>query len=86
MSINNKNKLKENNKKYNLDTTHCSIANKIETDENNTIPNLEKEIEELKFSIHQKITIDKKLDIIDKIKDLKKEIKSLKKIKKDYYF
>ena len=85
MSINNKNKLKENNKKYNLDTTHCSIANKIETDENNTIPNLEKEIEELKISLNQKITIDKKLDIIDKIKDLKKEIKSLKKFKKDYY-
>ena len=39
MSINNKNKLKENNKKYNLDTTHCSIANKIENDDTNIIPN-----------------------------------------------
>ena len=32
MSINNKNKLKENNKKYNLNSTHCSIAGKIKTE------------------------------------------------------
>jgi hypothetical protein len=85
MSINNKNKLKENNKKYNLYTTHYSIANKILEDDTNTIPNLEKEIELLKLSLNDKISIDKKLDILDKIKQQKYNIKSLKKYKKDYY-
>ena len=85
MSINNKNKLKENNKKYNLDNTHSSIVKKIENNDINIIPKLENEIIKLKYYLNSKIQIDKKLDTIDIIKEKKNEIKSLKKYKKEYY-
>ena len=85
MSISNKNKLKENNKKNNLDNTHSSIIKKIEDDENIVIPDLQKKIIKLKDKLNNKISIDNRLDIIDNIKELKKNIKELKLYKKNYY-
>ena len=85
MSINNKNKLKENNKKQNLDTTHNNIVNKINNNDIKLIPELENKLEYLKESLKEKSTIDKQLDIIDNIKNIKKQIKDLKFYKKNYY-
>ena len=85
MSINNRNKLKENNKKYNLDNTHNSIIEKIKFDDMTTIPNLQKEIEELKNKVNDINSINVKLNILDKIKELKSKINKIKKYKKNYY-
>jgi hypothetical protein len=81
----NKNKLKNTNKKNNLDTKHNEIIEEINNNESVIIPNLNKELLDLKEELKNIQSIDKKLDIIDKIKDLKKKIKNLKKYKKDYY-
>jgi len=70
-----------------LDGKHREFVNDFNKDENQKIPKLRKECEELckKLEINESLTIEQVMDIKDEIKDTKEKIKFLKTKKKNYY-
>ena len=80
-------KIKYNKKKsITLDNTHKEFLNDFLNDEQKTIPELKTEKNELLKSIELNgITIEKKLDIIDRLNEINIEIKEIKNKKKEYF-
>ena len=70
-----------------LDGKHKEFINEFQIDDQDIIPKLEKERDELKqqMSITQNLTIEQLLDYKDRISEIKKSIKELKQKKKEYY-
>ena len=68
-----------------LDNTHKEFLNEFSKDEQKTIPELKKEKKEKNELLKNTIEIEKKLDIIDRIKEIDNEIKEIKNKKKDYF-
>jgi hypothetical protein len=69
-----------------LDNKHKEFINEFAKDENNRIPMLENEKKQLKNQLNnQEITIESKLELIDKLKEINSKIKELKNKKKDYF-
>ena len=78
------------NKKTNitLDTKHKEFLNEFTKDENNNIPHLKFEREDLRNKLNNhsdKLTIEQKLDIEDKINELTEKIREKKTKKKEYF-
>ena len=78
------------NKKTNitLDTKHKEFLNEFTKDENNNIPHLKFEREDLRNKLNNhsdKLTVEHKLDIKDKINELTEEIREKKTKKKEYF-
>ena len=73
----------DSNENLNLDSYHEKILSTIEKNEKK-IPKYENELLNLKKSLEEETSIDKKLDIKDKITYYKDLIKSIKKAKKEY--
>ena len=70
-----------------LDTKHNEFLNEFTKDENNTIPELKFEIQELKQKLNDnshEFTVEQKLDIGDKINELAQQIRDTKSKKKEY--
>jgi hypothetical protein len=70
-----------------LDTKHNEFLNEFTKDENNTIPELKFEIQELKQKLNEnshEFTVEQKLDIGDKINELSQQIRDTKTKKKEY--
>lgn len=71
-----------------LDTKHKEILNEITKDENNTIPDFKIKRQELRQKLTNnldKLTVEQKLDIEDKINELTEKIRDLKSKKKEYF-
>jgi hypothetical protein len=71
-----------------LDTKHKEFLNEFSKDEHNVIPDLKIERQELREKLKSdvnKITVEQRLDIEDKIRDLTEKIKEVKSKKKDYF-
>ena len=69
-----------------LDTKHTEILNEFDKDENDRIPELKYERQELKKQLNnQTITVEQRLDIEDKITEINELIKETKNKKKEYY-
>lgn len=78
------------NKKTNitLDTKHKEFLNEFTKDENNNIPYLKYEREDLRNKLKNhsdKLTVEQKLDIEDKINELTEDIREKKTKKKEYF-
>lgn len=78
------------NKKTNitLDTKHKEFLNEFTKDENNKIPHLKFEREDLRNKLKNhsdKLTVEQKLDIEDKINELTEDIREKKTKKKEYF-
>ena len=70
-----------------LDIKHNEFLNEFTKDENNTIPELKFEIQELKQKLNDnshEFTVEQKLDIGDRISELSQKIKETKSKKKEY--
>jgi hypothetical protein len=80
-------KIKYNKKSaVTLDTKHKEFLNEFNKDEEDRIPDLKLEKQELKLQLKNKnITIEQRLDIQDKINDLNDSIKEIKSKKKEYF-
>jgi len=82
-------KIKYNKKSsITLDGKHKDFLNEFSKDEADTIPNLKIEKQELKKKLEDhdnKLSLEQKLDIVDKINDIKREIALLKNKKKEYF-
>ena len=70
-----------------LDGKHKEFLNEFSKDENNTIPELQMEKQELKqkLATENTITLEQKLDYQDKINEITQNIKYLKNKKKEYF-
>ena len=69
-----------------LDTKHTEILNEFDKDENDKIPELKYERQELKKQLNNPdITVEQRLDIEDKIVEINEIIKETKNKKKEYY-
>ena len=69
-----------------LDTKHTEILNEFDKDENDRIPELKYERQELKKQLNNpNITVEQRLDIEDKIMEINETIKETKIKKKEYY-
>jgi hypothetical protein len=68
-----------------LDTKHKEFLNEFSKDENDRIPNLKLERQQLKQQLLEEITIEQQLEIKDKINEISEEIKEIKSRKKDYF-
>ena len=70
-----------------LDGKHKEFINEFQIDDQDNIPKLEKERDELKqqMSETQNLTIEQLLDYKDRISEIKNSIKELKQKKKEYY-
>jgi len=68
-----------------LDIKHKEFLNEFSKDENNRIPNLQLERQLLKNQITTDLTIEKKLELEDKINEITDKIKELKSKKKGYF-
>ena len=69
-----------------LDGKHKEFINEFSIDDQDIIPKLEKERDELKQKMGQEnLTIEQLLDYKDRISEIKKSIKELKQKKKEYY-
>jgi len=82
-------KIKYNKKSsVTLDTKHNEILNEIDKDENDIIPELKLERQELKQTLKKEfdnLTVEQRLDYEDKINELTIKIREIKSKKKDYY-
>ena len=81
-------KIKYNKKSsITLDGKHKEFLNEFSKDENNTIPELQMEKQELKqkLATENTITLEQKLDYQDKINEITQNIKYLKNKKKEYF-
>jgi hypothetical protein len=82
-------KIKYNKKSsITIDTKHKEFLNEFSKDENNRIPQLKIEREELREKMileKQTLTIEQKLDIEDQISEITEKIKNMKSKKKDYF-
>jgi len=70
-----------------LDNKHTEFINEFTKDETYTIPELQKEKEDLKKYLHENssdLSIEQVMEIKDRIIDIKKEIKDIKHKKNDY--
>lgn len=67
-----------------VDNKHQEMMNNFNNIENNLIPNLEKEKNQLKQLIRNETSIEEKLELKDKLKELKQRINKEKKKKKEY--
>lgn len=67
-----------------VDNKHQEMMNNFNNIENNLIPSLEKEKQELKKLIKSEQSIEEKLELQDKLKEIKKRISKEKKKKKEY--
>jgi hypothetical protein len=68
-----------------LDTKHKEFLNEFSKDENDRIPNLKLERQQLKQQLLEELTIEQQLEIKDKINEISDEIKEIKSRKKDYF-
>ena len=69
-----------------LDTKHTEILNEFDKDENDRIPELKYERQELKKQLNNpNITVEHRLDIEDRILEINELIKETKNKKKEYY-
>jgi len=68
-----------------LDTKHKEFLNEFSKDENDRIPNLKLERQQLKQQLLEELTIEQQLEIKDKINEISEEIKEIKSRKKDYF-
>ena len=71
-----------------LDTKHKEFLNEFTKDENNKIPELKIERQELKQKLQDEnynLTIEQRLDLEDKINEITNNIKELKSKKKEYF-
>jgi hypothetical protein len=69
-----------------LDGKHKEFLNDFSKDENDNIPSLLNEKNELEEKIEkEEINIEQKLDLLDRIKDINKNVKEIKKKKKEYF-
>jgi hypothetical protein len=68
-----------------LDTKHKEFLNEFSKDDNDRIPNLKLERQELKQQLLDDLTIEQKLEIEDKINEISEQIKEIKSRKKDYF-
>jgi len=80
-------KIKYNKKSaVTLDTKHKEFLNEFNKDEQDRIPDLKLEKQELKQQLKNKnLTIEQQLDIQDKINDINESIKEIKSKKKEYF-
>jgi hypothetical protein len=80
-------KIKYNKKSaVTLDTKHNEFLNEFNKDEEDRIPDLKLERQELKYQLKNKnLTIEQELDIQDKINFLNETIKEIKSRKKEYF-
>ena len=67
-----------------VDNKHQEMMNNFNNIENNLIPSLEKEKQNLKKLIKSEQSIEEKLELQDKLKEIKKRISKEKKKKKEY--
>ena len=69
-----------------LDIKHTEIINELNKDENNKIPELKYERQELKKLLNNpNLTIEQSLDIEDQINEINESIKEIKNKKEEYY-
>ena len=68
-----------------LDTKHKEFLNEFSKDENDRIPNLKLERQELKQQLLEDLTIEQQLEIQDKINEISDKIKEIKLRKKGYF-
>lgn len=71
-----------------LDTKHKEFLNEFSKDENNRIPQLKIQREELREKLileKQSLNIEQKLDIEDQINEMTEQIKNMKSKKKEYF-
>ena len=82
-------KIKFNKQKsITLDGKHKEFLNEFSKNENDRIPDLKTEKTELEAKLanpNEKLTVEQKLDINDRIKEIKNIIKELKNKKKEYF-
>lgn len=82
-------KIKFNKQKsITLDGKHKEFLNEFSKNENDKIPDLRAEKKELELKLanpDEKLTIEQKLDITDRIKEITSNIKELKSKKKEYF-
>ena len=82
-------KIKFNKQKsITLDGKHKEFLNEFSKDDNDRIPDLKTEKKELELKLanpDEKLTVEQKLDITDRIKEIKNTIKELKSKKKEYF-
>jgi hypothetical protein len=68
-----------------LDTKHKEFLNEFSKDENDRIPNLKIERQELKQQLLEELTIEQQMEIEDKINEISEKIKEIKSRKKGYF-
>ncbi len=69
-----------------LDNKHTEIMNEFDKDENDRIPELKYERQELKMQLNNDdLTLEQRLDIEDQIQQINQSIKETKMKKKEYY-
>ena len=68
-----------------LDTKHKEFLNEFSKDENDRIPNLKIERQELKQQLLEELTIEQQMEIEDKINEISDKIKEIKSRKKGYF-
>jgi hypothetical protein len=81
-------KIKVNKKtSITIDNKHNEIMNEFSKDENDIIPSLMEEKETYKIQLFEKekLNIEQKLDLNDKIKEINEKIKDIKNKKKEYF-
>ena len=82
-------KIKFNKQKsITLDGKHKEFLNEFSKNENDRIPDLKAEKKELELKLenpNEKLSVEQKLDITDRIKEIKSTIKELKSKKKEYF-
>ena len=82
-------KMKFNKQKsITLDGKHKEFLNEFSKNDNDKIPDLKAEKKELEIKLEnpdEKLTVEQKLDITDRIKEIKSTIKELKSKKKEYF-
>jgi hypothetical protein len=79
-------KIKYNKNTVTLDNKHKEFINEFAKDENNRIPILENEKNQIKNQLNnQEINIELKLELMDKLKEINSKIKELKNKKKEYF-
>ena len=69
-----------------VDNKHQEMMNNFSDIENNLIPKLEKEKEEIKKMIKIENSIEEKLELKDKLKEIKKESVKKRRRKKNIYY
>jgi hypothetical protein len=75
-------------KSITLDGKHKEFLNEFSKNENDKIPDLKAEKKELEIklkNLNEKLTVEQKLDITDRIKEITVTIKELKSKKKEYF-